>query len=40
MIVFKWIGAHALMVYALFACDVLPIALHGIYWKSPENNVV
>lgn len=37
---FKWVGAHALMIYALLASDVLPVLLQGLYWKSPENNVI
>lgn len=37
---FKFVGAHALMIYALLASDVLPVLLQGIYWKSPNNNVI
>lgn len=38
--VFKWMGAHALMIYALISCSVLPLALQGFYWKSSENNLI
>ncbi|MCO5572270.1 hypothetical protein L7F22_026023 [Adiantum nelumboides] len=37
---FKWVGAHALMIYALLASDVLPVILQGLYWQRPENNVI
>ncbi|KAI5074478.1 hypothetical protein GOP47_0010439 [Adiantum capillus-veneris] len=39
-IAFKWIGAHALMIYALVSCSVIPLAIQGLYWKSPENNLI
>lgn len=39
-VLFKWVGAHSLLIYALFACGVLPIALQGFYWKSPQNNLI
>eukprot|EP00250_Pteridium_aquilinum_P006611 c16495_g1_i1 orf=559-1998(+) len=38
--VFKLVGAHSLMIYALLASDVLPVLLHGLYWKNPSNNVI
>lgn len=39
-IVFKWIGEHALMIYALISCSLVPLALQGLYWKSSENNLI
>ncbi|MCO5556858.1 hypothetical protein L7F22_010412 [Adiantum nelumboides] len=38
-IAFKWIGAHALMIYALVSCSVIPLAIQGLYWQSPNNNL-
>ncbi|XP_071697813.1 uncharacterized protein [Rutidosis leptorrhynchoides] len=37
---FQWMGMNALVVYALGACDIFPAALQGVYWRSPENNLV
>lgn len=37
---FQWMGMNALIVYALAACDIFPAALQGVYWRSPENNLV
>ena len=31
MMVFEWIGKHALMIYVLAACKVLPLLLQGFY---------
>lgn len=39
-ILFQWMGMNALIVYALAACDIFPAALQGVYWRSPENNLV
>ncbi|RZC75548.1 hypothetical protein C5167_051040 [Papaver somniferum] len=36
--IFEWMGKHALVIYILAACNVLPILLQGFYWKEPENN--
>jgi heparan-alpha-glucosaminide N-acetyltransferase len=36
----EWMGMHALMIYVLIACNVLPIFIHGFYWKEPKNNLV
>ncbi|KAK7291161.1 hypothetical protein RIF29_06085 [Crotalaria pallida] len=30
-IVMEWIGMHALMIYILAACNILPIILQGFY---------
>eukprot|EP00250_Pteridium_aquilinum_P013028 c21088_g1_i1 orf=384-1799(+) len=38
--VFQWMGVHALMIYALISCSVVPLALQGLYWKSPQNNLI
>ncbi|KAI3514691.1 hypothetical protein L1887_13311 [Cichorium endivia] len=40
MVLFQWMGMNALIVYALAACDIFPAALQGVYWRSPENNLV
>ncbi|XAR61386.1 Heparan-alpha-glucosaminide N-acetyltransferase [Bertholletia excelsa] len=39
-IILQWIGMNALIIYALAASDILPAALQGFYWHSPENNLV
>lgn len=39
-IVFEWIGMHALVIYVLIACNILPLILHGFYWGKPQNNIV
>lgn len=36
----EWLGQNALVMYGLVACGVLPAALQGFYWKTPENNLV
>lgn len=36
----QWMGLNALIIYAVAACDLLPAALQGFYWRSPENNLV
>ncbi|KAF9619569.1 hypothetical protein IFM89_007396 [Coptis chinensis] len=39
-IVLELMGKHALMIYILAACNLLPLFLHGFYWKRPENNIL
>ena len=39
-IVMEWMGMHALMIFVLIACNVLPVILFGFYWEKPENNIV
>ncbi|XAR48270.1 Heparan-alpha-glucosaminide N-acetyltransferase [Bertholletia excelsa] len=39
-LVLKWVGMHALVIYVLAACDVLPVILQGFYWRQPENNIL
>ncbi|PON34515.1 hypothetical protein PanWU01x14_343760 [Parasponia andersonii] len=39
-VVFEWIGKHALMIYVLAACNVLPLLLQGFYWRQPHNNIL
>ena len=38
--VFEWIGKHALIIYVLAACNVLPLLLQGFYWRQPHNNIL
>lgn len=38
--IFEWMGVHAMMLYILIACNILPILTHGIYWRKPENNIL
>ncbi|OIW12823.1 hypothetical protein TanjilG_24756 [Lupinus angustifolius] len=39
-IIMEWIGRHALMIYILAACNILPIILQGFYSGKPRNNIV
>ncbi|KAK9103977.1 hypothetical protein Scep_020821 [Stephania cephalantha] len=36
----EWMGKHALMLYILAACNILPMFLHGFYWQKPQNNIL
>uniref|UniRef100_A0A0E0CLD4 Heparan-alpha-glucosaminide N-acetyltransferase catalytic domain-containing protein n=1 Tax=Oryza meridionalis TaxID=40149 RepID=A0A0E0CLD4_9ORYZ len=36
----EWMGKHALMIYVLVACNILPIFIHGFYWREPKNNLL
>ncbi|KAK4265099.1 hypothetical protein QN277_026195 [Acacia crassicarpa] len=38
--VLKWMGMHALAIYILAACNVLPIVIQGFYWGHPRNNIL
>lgn len=38
--VLEWMGMHALMIFILAACNVVPIFLQGFYWGSPHNNIL
>ncbi|XP_078440957.1 heparan-alpha-glucosaminide N-acetyltransferase-like protein (DUF1624) isoform X2 [Wolffia australiana] len=38
--VIEWIGTHALMIYILLGCNVLPILIQGFYWGDPKNNLL
>ncbi|KAH7837192.1 hypothetical protein Vadar_010840 [Vaccinium darrowii] len=38
--VLQWMGMNALIIFALGACELFPAALQGLYWHSPENNLV
>jgi heparan-alpha-glucosaminide N-acetyltransferase len=39
-LLFQWMGMNALLMYTLVACGILPAALKGFYWGSPDNNLV
>ncbi|GMY26698.1 heparan-alpha-glucosaminide N-acetyltransferase [Fagus crenata] len=39
-LVMEWMGVHALMIYILAACNVLPFLLQGFYWGKPQNNIL
>ncbi|XP_062155323.1 uncharacterized protein LOC133863394 isoform X1 [Alnus glutinosa] len=39
-VVMEWMGMHALMIYILAACNVVPIVLLGFYWGRPQNNIL
>ncbi|VAH47537.1 unnamed protein product [Triticum turgidum subsp. durum] len=36
----EWMGMHALMIFVLIACNILPIFIHGFYWGEPNNNLL
>lgn len=36
----EWMGVHALMIYIFAACNILPLIVHGFYWRQPQNNIV
>ncbi|KAI0491434.1 hypothetical protein KFK09_025694 [Dendrobium nobile] len=36
----EWMGKHALEIYVLLACNILPIFVKGFYWKEPSNNLL
>ncbi|KAK9272153.1 hypothetical protein L1049_002524 [Liquidambar formosana] len=40
VMVIEWMGMHALMIYILAACNVLPLVLQGFYWRKPQNNIL
>ncbi|XP_016647997.1 PREDICTED: heparan-alpha-glucosaminide N-acetyltransferase isoform X1 [Prunus mume] len=39
-IVMEWMGMHALMIFVLVACNLLPVIIHGFYWGKPQNNIL
>lgn len=36
----EWMGRHALMIYILIACNILPVLIQGFYWGDPQNNLL
>ncbi|RCV38455.1 hypothetical protein SETIT_8G143900v2 [Setaria italica] len=36
----EWVGKHALIIFALVACNIAPILVHGFYWREPQNNIL
>nr|XP_029116353.1 uncharacterized protein LOC105060335 isoform X4 [Elaeis guineensis] len=36
----EWMGMHALMIYILVACNILPVLIQGFYWGEPQNNLL
>ncbi|GAV77419.1 DUF1624 domain-containing protein [Cephalotus follicularis] len=39
-VVLEWMGMHALIIYILAACNILPVVLQGFYWRQPQNNIL
>ncbi|XVF16902.1 hypothetical protein REPUB_Repub10bG0071000 [Reevesia pubescens] len=39
-LVLEWMGKHALVIYILAACNIIPIIVQGFYWKQPQNNIL
>ncbi|KAA0037686.1 hypothetical protein IC582_008601 [Cucumis melo] len=39
-VVMEWMGKHALVIYVLAACNVLPVILQGFYLGQPQNNIL
>ncbi|KAF0897017.1 hypothetical protein E2562_031317 [Oryza meyeriana var. granulata] len=36
----EWMGKHALMIFVLVACNIVPVLVQGFYWKEPSNNLL
>ncbi|XP_024032199.1 heparan-alpha-glucosaminide N-acetyltransferase isoform X1 [Morus notabilis] len=36
----EWMGKHALLIFVLVACNLIPILLQGFYWRQPHNNIL
>nr|AGT16089.1 hypothetical protein SHCRBa_224_E06_F_260 [Saccharum hybrid cultivar R570] len=36
----EWMGKHALMIYVLVACNILPMFIRGFYWRDPNNSLL
>ncbi|KAK3119022.1 hypothetical protein QOZ80_9BG0712520 [Eleusine coracana subsp. coracana] len=36
----EWVGKHALIIFVLVACNIVPILLQGFYWREPHNNLL
>ncbi|KAJ0973482.1 hypothetical protein J5N97_021441 [Dioscorea zingiberensis] len=36
----EWMGMHALKIFVLIACNILPIFIQGFYWRDPRNNIL
>ncbi|KAG6597723.1 Heparan-alpha-glucosaminide N-acetyltransferase, partial [Cucurbita argyrosperma subsp. sororia] len=39
-VVMEWMGKHALVIYILAACNVLPVVIQGFYWGQPQNSML
>ncbi|XP_039789820.1 heparan-alpha-glucosaminide N-acetyltransferase-like isoform X1 [Panicum virgatum] len=39
-ITMEWMGKHALMIYVLVACNILPMFIRGFYWRDPNNSLL
>ncbi|AQK71380.1 hypothetical protein ZEAMMB73_Zm00001d016662 [Zea mays] len=39
-IAMEWMGKHALMIYVLVACNILPMFIRGFYWRDPNNSLL
>ncbi|XP_075658534.1 uncharacterized protein LOC142628322 isoform X1 [Castanea sativa] len=39
-LVMEWMGMHALMIYIIAACNIVPVVLQGFYWGRPQNNIL
>ncbi|XP_039133604.1 heparan-alpha-glucosaminide N-acetyltransferase-like [Dioscorea cayenensis subsp. rotundata] len=36
----EWMGKHALMIFILVACNIIPIFVQGFYYRHPQNNIL
>ncbi|KAK3120358.1 hypothetical protein QOZ80_9AG0686300 [Eleusine coracana subsp. coracana] len=36
----EWVGKHALIIFVLVACNIVPILVQGFYWREPHNNLL
>ncbi|XAR59847.1 Heparan-alpha-glucosaminide N-acetyltransferase [Bertholletia excelsa] len=38
--VLEWMGKHSLCLFAVISSNLAVIAIQGLYWKAPQNNIV
>lgn len=38
--VLEWMGKHSLSIFILVTSNLIVIAIQGLYWKSPANNII
>lgn len=38
--VLEWMGIHSLSIFVLVTSNLAIIAIQGLYWSDPENNIV
>ncbi|XP_058785715.1 uncharacterized protein LOC131660490 [Vicia villosa] len=38
--VLEWMGKHSLSIFVLVSSNLAVIAIQGLYWRKPENNII